>query len=33
MTKEELMNLVNRSLFAVIGYADEIGRQNARKVF
>ena len=27
------MNLVNRSLFAVIGYTDEEGRQNARKVF
>ena len=33
MTKDELMDLVNRSLFAVIGYADEIGRQNVRKVF
>ena len=33
MTKDELMNLVNRSLFAVIGYTDELGRQNIRKVF
>ncbi len=33
MTTEELMNLVNRSHFAVIGYTDEEGRQNARKVF
>ena len=33
MTKDEMMNLVNRSLFATIGYADEAGRQNVRRVF
>ena len=33
MTKDEIMNLVNRSLFGVIGYTDELGRQNIRKVF
>ncbi|MBR2676816.1 MAG: pyridoxamine 5'-phosphate oxidase family protein [Solobacterium sp.] len=33
MTNEELMNLVNRSLFAVIGYTDEAERPNVRKVF
>ena len=33
MTKDEMMNLINRSLFAVIGYTDEAGRQNVRKVF
>ena len=33
MTKEEIMNLVNRSLFATIGYTDEMGRQNVRRVF
>ena len=33
MTKEELMNLVNRSLCATIGYTDEAGRQNVRRVF
>ena len=33
MTKDELMNLVNRSLFATIGYTDEAGRQNVRRVF
>ena len=33
MTKDELMNLINRSLFAVIGYSDEYGRQNVRRVF
>ena len=33
MTKDEIMNLVNRSLFATIGYADETGRQNVRRVF
>ena len=33
VTKEEMMDLVNRSLFAVIGYTDEQGRQNVRRVF
>ncbi len=33
MTLDELMNLINRSLFAEIGYTDEKGRQNIRKVF
>lgn len=33
MTKDEMMNLVNRSLFATIGYTDEEGRQNVRRVF
>ncbi len=33
MTKDEMMNLVNRSLFATIGYTDEEGRQNMRRVF
>ena len=33
MTKDEIMNLVNRSLFATIGYTDETGRQNVRRVF
>ena len=33
MTKEELMHLVNRSLFATVGYTDELGRQNVRRVF
>ena len=33
MTKDEMMNLINRSLFAVIGYPDEACRQNVRKVF
>ena len=33
MTKEEIMNLVNRSLFATIGYIDEKGRPNVRRVF
>ena len=33
MTTDELMNLVNRSLFATIGYTDEAGRQNVRRVF
>ena len=28
-----MMNLVNRSLFATIGYTDEEGRQNVRRVF
>lgn len=33
MTENEIMNLVNRSLFATIGYTDEHGRQNVRRVF
>lgn len=33
MTKDEMMNLVNRSLFATIGYTDGEGRQNVRRVF
>lgn len=33
MTKDELMHLVNRSLFATIGYTDGEGRQNMRRVF
>lgn len=33
MTKEEIMALIDRSLFAVIGYTDEAGRQNVRRVF
>ena len=33
MEMQELMDLVNRSLFATIGYTDEKGRQNVRRVF
>lgn len=33
MTNDEIMNLVNRSLFASIGYTDEAGRHNIRRVF
>ena len=33
MTKDEMMNLINRSLFATIGYTDEADRQNVRRVF
>ncbi len=33
MTNHELMALINRSLFAIIGYTDELDRQNVRKVF
>ena len=33
MTTSEIMDLVNRSLFAVIGYTDAADRQNVRKVF
>ena len=33
MTHDEIMNLINRSLFATIGYTDEQGRQNVRRVF
>ena len=28
MTHDEIMNLIDRSLFAEIGYTDEEGRQN-----
>ena len=33
MTNEELMSLVNRSLFASLGYTDKLGRPNIRRVF
>ena len=33
MTVSELQNLIDRSLFAEIGYTDEHGYQNIRKVF
>ena len=33
MTHAEIMNLIDRSLFAAIGYTDEQGRQNIRRVF
>lgn len=33
MTHEELLSLVNRSLFASIGYLDEQGIPNIRRVF
>ncbi len=33
LTKDEIMALINRSLFASIGYTDENGRQNIRRVF
>ena len=33
MTKDEIMDLIDRSLFATIGYTDEEGRQNVRRVF
>ena len=33
MTHDEIMNLIDRSLFATIGYTDENGRQNIRRVF
>ena len=33
MTLDEMMNLIDRSLFAEIGYTDESGRQNIRKTF
>ena len=33
MTHDEIMDLINRSLFAEIGYTDKQGRQNIRKVF
>lgn len=33
MTIDEIKSLVDRSLFATIGYTDEEGRQNVRRVF
>ena len=33
MTHDEIMQLINRSLFATIGYTDENGRPNVRRVF
>ena len=33
MTKDEMMNLIDRSLFATLGYLDEQGRPVARRVF
>ena len=33
MTHEEIMDLIDRSLFADIGYTDEAGRQNIRRTF
>lgn len=33
MTHEEILDLIDRSLFASVGYTDEQGRQNIRKVF
>ena len=33
MTIEEIKSLIDRSLFATIGYTDEDGRQNVRRVF
>ena len=33
MTLDEVMNLINRSLFATMGYTDEQERQNVRRVF
>ncbi|MBO4278717.1 MAG: pyridoxamine 5'-phosphate oxidase family protein [Spirochaetales bacterium] len=33
MTYDEMMDLINRSLFATIGYKDEKGRPNVRRVF
>ncbi|MBP0988346.1 MAG: pyridoxamine 5'-phosphate oxidase family protein [Oscillospiraceae bacterium] len=33
MTRDEIMTLINRSLFAEIGYTDAEGRQNIRRVF
>lgn len=33
MTTEEIMHLIDRSLFAMIGYTDAEGRQNIRRVF
>ena len=33
MTKDEIKNLIDRSLFASLGYTDSEGRQNIRRVF
>ena len=33
MTKDELMDLIDRSLFATLGYVDAQGRPNVRRVF
>ncbi|MBR2578496.1 MAG: pyridoxamine 5'-phosphate oxidase family protein [Erysipelotrichaceae bacterium] len=33
MTKEEIMELIDRSLFASIGYNDDEGKANIRRVF
>lgn len=33
MTKDEIKDLIDRSLFASIGYTDENDRQNIRRVF
>lgn len=33
MTRDELMDLVDRSLFATLGYSDGQGRPNVRRVF
>ena len=33
MTKDELMDLVNRSLFATVGYTDDAGRPSVRRGF
>ena len=33
MTREEIMDLINRSLFATIGYADGGGMPSVRRVF
>ncbi len=33
MTINEIRNLIDRSLFASIGYTDENGRQNIRRIF
>lgn len=33
MTKDEIMNLINSQLFADLGFIDENGKQNIRRVF
>jgi general stress protein 26 len=33
MTNDEIRDLIDRSLFASLGYTDENGRQNIRRVF
>ena len=33
MTKDEMMALIDRSLFATFGYNDEEGRPNVRRAF